>query len=203
MHRRTPASWRNLPLATAFGNPTWLGKRAEKPSPPGEICLLAGAFDISARPGKRAEEPPPLGEIYPLTAAFDISAGRGKYTAESPTAWRNLSPLRLRLAFPQGLAGAPQQAKLLLFYPGNICVCGPCLRSEAPGSCGAGALQNAFALAFSACSPKRRPLPESTPSVPRQFPPPGQRRRDASIARDRAPWRPLCAALPLCAPGRT
>ncbi len=148
------------------------------------------------------QNPPPLGEIYRLATAFDSPAGLGKCTEEPPPPGETC-PLRLHLTFPQGVASAPQQAKLLLFYPGNICVCGPCLRSDAPVSCGAGALQNAFALAFSACSPKRRPLPESTPSVPRQFPPPGQRRRDASIARDRAPWRPLCAALPLCAPGRT
>ena len=42
------------PLATAFGNPTWLGKRAEKSSSPGKVCPLATAFDISATLGKFA-----------------------------------------------------------------------------------------------------------------------------------------------------
>ena len=44
---------------------------------------LAAAFNISARPGKRAEEPSPLGEIYPLATAFGNPTWLGKRAEKS------------------------------------------------------------------------------------------------------------------------
>ncbi len=58
------------PLATAFGNPTWLGKRAEKSSSPGKVCPLATAFEISVGVASTPQNSPPLGEIYRLATAF-------------------------------------------------------------------------------------------------------------------------------------
>lgn len=53
---------------------------------------LAAAFNISARPGKRAEEPSPLGEIYPLATAFGNPTWLGKRAEKSSSPGQSLSP---------------------------------------------------------------------------------------------------------------
>ena len=120
-----------IPLAAAFGNPTWLGKRAEKSSPPGEIYRLTAAFDNPAGLGKRAEEPSPLGEICRLTASFDISAGLGK-RAEEPSPPGEVCPLATAFDNPVDLGRFAEEPS----SPGKVCPLAAAFDiSTGPGKC--------------------------------------------------------------------